>query len=78
MPVMAKDTDEAQGVTMDTRDGPKNVPGVPGRLSGADRSGLGQKGWAEVPEDGAGHPDDNNVDQDFFVPQPKQPAGRTT
>jgi hypothetical protein len=40
----------------------------PPRLYGADRSGLGDKGWAEVPEDGVGHPDDSNVDPAWFTP----------
>jgi hypothetical protein len=29
---------------------------------------MGRKGWAEVPEDRAGHPDDTNVPLDWFEP----------
>lgn len=63
-------------VEMDTRDGPEAVPAAPHRLRGADRSGLGEKGWAEVPEDGVGHPDACNVTPDFFLPQPTPPRDR--
>jgi hypothetical protein len=37
-------------------------------LHGADRSGLGEKGWAEVAEDRIGHPDNTNVPPDWFEP----------
>ena len=42
------------------QDDPQPRPEPP-RLYGADRSGLGEKGWAEIPEDGVGHPDDSNA-----------------
>ncbi len=46
-------------------------------LSGADRSGLGAKGWAEVPADGiGGHPEleitpKTGADGDLNGPQPR-------
>jgi hypothetical protein len=53
---------------MDTPTGRENVPAAPRRLHGADRSGLGSRGWAEVPEDLVGHPGDTNVPADWFEP----------
>jgi hypothetical protein len=53
---------------MDTPHGRVEVPAAPHRLHGADRSGLGDKGWAEVPADQAGHPGDTNVAREFFEP----------
>jgi len=47
---------------------PGEVPSVPHRLHGADRSKLGEKGWAEVPEDKIGQPRDTNIDADFYEP----------
>ena len=46
----------------------EEVPAAAGRLHGADRSGLGEKGWAEVED--VGHPDDSNVPRDYFKPMP--------
>jgi hypothetical protein len=56
------------GIPMDAPHGREIVPGAPHRLHGADRSGLGQKGWAEVPEDLIGDPDDSNVPRGWFEP----------
>jgi len=53
---------------MDTPDGREEVPVAAGRLHGADRSGLGEKGWAEVED--VGHLDDSNVPRDYFKPMP--------
>jgi hypothetical protein len=55
-------------VHMDTPDGRVPVPAAVHRLHGADRSGLGEKGWAELPDDLVGHPDDTNIDPVFFQP----------
>lgn len=48
-------------VPMDTQTGRAAIPAVTGRLHGADRSGLGDKGWAETPADQIGNPDDTDV-----------------
>lgn len=53
---------------MDTPTGREAVPAAPHRLHGADRSGLGRKGWAETPDDLTGRPDDSNVPRDWFEP----------
>jgi len=53
---------------MDTPGGRKMIPAATERLRGADRSGLGEAGWAEVAEDGIGHPDDTNVPPEFYEP----------
>jgi hypothetical protein len=53
---------------MDTPDGRVDVPAAPRRLHGADRGGLGQDGWAEVPEDLVGDPDNANVPPEFYEP----------
>jgi hypothetical protein len=53
---------------MDTPTGREAVPAAPHRLHGADRSGLGSKGWAETPDDLTGRPDDSNVPRDWFEP----------
>jgi hypothetical protein len=37
-------------------------------VHGADRGGLGDDGWAEVPEDLVGDPDDTNVPPEFYEP----------
>jgi len=58
------------GIPMDGRHGPELVAAARHRLHGADRSGLGDKGWAEVPGDLVGHPDDTNVPPEFFEPAP--------
>lgn len=58
------------GIPMDAPRGREIVPGAKHRLHGADRSGLGEKGWAEVSEDLVGHPDDTNVPEEFFEPAP--------
>jgi hypothetical protein len=55
-------------IVMDTPTGRVEVPGVIHRLHGADRGGLGDKGWSEVPESGVGDPDDTNVPPEFFEP----------
>lgn len=59
---------EKHGISMDTPNGRVEVPGVAERLHGADRSGLGDDGWAEVAPDGVGHPDDTNVPPDYHLP----------
>jgi hypothetical protein len=56
------------GVPMDSQGDRQIVPAVKDRLRGADRSGLGQDGWAEVPEDNVGDPDDTNVPPAFYEP----------
>jgi hypothetical protein len=53
---------------MDTPEGRKQIPAASHRLHGADRSGLGEEGWAEVPEDRLGDPDDTNVGPEFYEP----------
>jgi len=53
---------------MDTPYGRKTVPAASERLHGADRSGLGDQGWAEVSEDLVGDPDDTNVPPEFYKP----------
>jgi hypothetical protein len=53
---------------MDTPHGREQVPAASERLHGADRGGLGQDGWAEVPEDLVGDPDDTNVPPEFYEP----------
>ena len=53
---------------MDTPNGRVEAPAAPHRLHGADRSGLGERGWAEVPADLIGDPDDTNVPPDFYEP----------
>ena len=55
------------GVPMDTPAGRVYVPAAH-RLHGADRSGLGEKGWAEIPDDQIGHPDSGNVGPEFYEP----------
>jgi hypothetical protein len=59
-----------QGIPMDAPHGREVVPGAEHRLHGADRSGLGEKGWAEVPADLVGRPDDTNIPSEFFEPAP--------
>jgi hypothetical protein len=51
-------------------DARNRAPAAPRRLHGADRSGLGEKGWAEVPESNVGHPDDTNVEPEYYEPMP--------
>ena len=51
---------------MDTPYGRERVPAATDRLHGADRSGLGEEGWAVVPEDLVGDPDDGNVAPEFY------------
>ncbi len=53
---------------MDTQTGRDEVPAASNRLHGADRGDLGEDGWAEVPEDRIGHPDDTNVPPEFYEP----------
>jgi hypothetical protein len=60
---------------MDAPRGRETVPGAQHRLHGADRSGLGEKGWAEVGEDRIGHPEDTNVPRDWFEPPSDAEAG---
>jgi hypothetical protein len=38
------------------------------RLHGADRSGLGMRGWSETPDDLIGRPDDSNIASEFYDP----------
>lgn len=59
-----------RGVPMDAPHGREVVPAAEHRLHGADRSGLGGKGWSEVDEDLIGHPDDTNVPSEYFEPMP--------
>jgi hypothetical protein len=60
-------------VPMDTPKGREDVPAAPHRLHGADRGGLGEKGWSEVPADQVGDPDDSNVPPEEFEPPPARP-----
>lgn len=53
---------------MDTPHGREQVLAVAERLHGADRGGLGDEGWAEVPDDLVGDPDDTNVAPEFYEP----------
>lgn len=78
---MAKAPDDptpepGEGAEMDTPYGRMRVPAATGRLHGTDRSGLGEKGWAEDPEPRIAHPDDTNVEPDFYQPQPRDPEDR--
>lgn len=57
------------GVPMDSHGERKIVPAAD-RLHGADRGGLGDEGWAEVPEDLVGDPDATNVPPEFYEPLP--------
>jgi hypothetical protein len=57
-----------KSIPMDTPHGRQAVPGPPDRLRGADRSGLGDKGWAEVSADKVGDPDDTNVPPEYYEP----------
>jgi hypothetical protein len=50
-----------------------DAPAAPHRLHGADRSGLGEDGWSEVPESNIGHPDDTNIDPAYYEPMPAKP-----
>lgn len=59
---------EETGVPMDTQAGREVVPAATHRLRGADRGGLGEEGWAEVPDDLIGDPDDTNVPPEFYEP----------
>jgi hypothetical protein len=65
-------------VEMDTPNGRISVPAATHRLRGADRSGLGEKGWAEVPNDRIGHPADTNVPEEYYEPasEIEQPEDR--
>lgn len=56
------------GVAMDTPGARQVIPAARHRLRGADRSGLGQAGWAEVAADGIGDPDDTNVAPEYYEP----------
>ena len=66
------------GAPMDTPGARKIIPAATDRLRGADRSGLGDRGWAEVPEDRIGHPDDTNVEPEYYEPSSdiEQPKNR--
>lgn len=59
------------GTPMDTPGERKLVPAAD-RLHGADRGGLGEEGWAEVPDDLVGDPDDTNVSPEFYEPPAPQ------
>jgi hypothetical protein len=63
-------------IPMDTPTGRDDVPAVPHRLHGADRGGLGEKGWAEVPADQVGDPGDTNVPAEQYEPS-EQPKANT-
>ena len=54
--------------SMDTPHGREAPPAATGRLHGADRAGLGDKGWDETPDDLIGHPDDGNIDAELYDP----------
>jgi hypothetical protein len=54
--------------SMDTRDGRGAAPQAHHRLHGADRSGLGDKGWSETPDDLIGDPDNSNVEAELYDP----------
>lgn len=41
-------------------------------VHGADRSGLGERGWAEVPDDLIGHPEQSNDPN--LVPKDRLPS----
>ncbi len=56
----------ARKVEMDTQHGREEVPAAVGRLRGADRSGLRERGWAEVPDDRIGRPEDTDVPAEFY------------
>ena len=53
---------------MDTASGRETPPVANGRLHGADRAGLGDKGWSETPEDLTGDPDGSNIDAELYDP----------
>jgi len=65
---------------MDTPGGRKDIPAAPARLHGADRSGLGDKGWSETPDDLVGRPSDTNVPPALHEPisELPLPADRAT
>lgn len=65
---MSDETKRPAGVPMDAQGERTIVPAATDRLHGADRSGLGEEGWSEVPEDLVGDPDDTNVPPDFYEP----------
>jgi hypothetical protein len=68
---MADKQSSGGGIPMDTRDGRHLVPGPARRLHGGDRSGLGERGWAEDDEEPrAGRPEDTNIAPDFHQPHP--------
>jgi hypothetical protein len=54
--------------SMDARGGREAPPVANDRLHGADRSGLGDKGWSETPDDLIGNPDDSNIDAELYDP----------
>jgi hypothetical protein len=56
------------GAAMDTPGARQIIPAAQQRLRGADRSGLGEAGWAEVSDHGIGHPDDSNVPAEYYQP----------
>ena len=64
----------AHTVAMDAGQDRMEFPAAPGRLHGADRSALGQTGWAEVAEDLIGAPDDSDIGPEYFKPQPEAGA----
>lgn len=59
---------DAGKVEMDDPGGRVLVPAATHRLRGADRSGLGEKGWTEVPDDRIGRPGDTNVPEAYYEP----------
>ncbi len=64
---MNEDSHQTEGAAMDTPHGRTIIPAAD-RLRGADRSGLGEAGWAEVAEDNIGAPDDTNVPRAYYEP----------
>lgn len=65
---MSKDKLKPVGVPMDTPGARQLIPAATDRLRGADRSGLGNSGWAEVAEDSIGDPDNTNVPRAYREP----------
>jgi hypothetical protein len=64
------------GVPMETPGATIIVPTAPDQLEGADRSGLGDKGWAETPDDLTGHPDETNIGPEMHRDPPNAPQDK--
>ncbi|HVV32835.1 MAG TPA: hypothetical protein VHC73_06380 [Vitreimonas sp.] len=61
--------------SIDTPHGRETPATAHGRLHGADRAGLGEKGWSETPDDLTGDPDHGNIDAELYDPL-ESPAQR--